>query len=119
MINHSIVYQIISPVLRFYLENKRPAGLVAIVIYKTFVAFILAVTASVLFFSLNNARNLTVFSEFSMLEGKLEIIEWILEKLINLKRQTRQFSAIAAGLYAAVTAVEAVGLWYKKIGQKP
>lgn len=96
------------------MKNKRPPGLVAIVVYKTFVAFLLGVTATVLLLALNNYQSFVGISESYILEGKLEIIEWLLEKMINVKRQTLQFSGIAAGIYAVITLVEALGLWYEK-----
>lgn len=96
------------------MKNKRPPGLVAIIVYKALVAFLLGVTATVLLLTLNNYQSFVQFSESYILEGKLEIIEWLLKKIINIKRQTLQFSGIATGIYAIVTVVEAVGLWYQK-----
>lgn len=37
-----------------------------------------------------------------------------LEKVINIKHSTLKFSGIAMGLYALVTAIESVGLWYER-----
>lgn len=96
------------------MKNKRPPGLVAIIIYKIFVALLLGVTAIVLLLALKNYQSFVGFSESYILEGKLKIVEWLLEKIINIKRQTLQFSGIAAGIYAVLTLVEAVGLWYTK-----
>lgn len=96
------------------MRNKRPLGLVAIVVYKAFVALLLAITAIILLLALKNYQNLVAFSESYVLEGKLAVIELLLDKVINVKRQTLGLSGIAAGLYAVVTAIEAVGLWYQK-----
>lgn len=96
------------------MRNKRPFGLVAIVVYKAFVALLLAITAIILLLALKNYQNLVAFSESYVLEGKLAIIELLLDKVINVKRQTLGLSGIAAGVYAVVTAIEAVGLWYQK-----
>lgn len=96
------------------MKNKRPPGLVLIVVYKTFVGFLLGLTATVLLLALNNYQSFVGISESYILEGKLEIIEWLLEKMINVKRQTLQFSGIAAGIYAVITLIEALGLWYEK-----
>lgn len=96
------------------MENKRSPGLIAIVIYKGFVALLLTATTIALLLALKNHQSLVVISESYLLEGKLQIIEWLLEKIINAKQQTLQFSSIALGFYAAVTAVEAIGLWYKQ-----
>lgn len=100
------------------MKHKRPSGLVAIVIYKAFVALLLAITAIVILLALPKHQNLVKFSENYVLEGKIEIIELLVEKLINIKRVTLEFSGIASGIYAVATAIEAIGLWYKKIGHK-
>jgi uncharacterized membrane protein (DUF2068 family) len=96
------------------MRNQRPSGLVAIVIYKTFVAIILAIAAIAILLALQNYQSFTSLSEAYILEGKLNIIEWLIEKITNIKQQTLQFSGIATGAYAAVTAIEAIGLWYEK-----
>ncbi|MEI2581932.1 DUF2127 domain-containing protein [Scytonema sp. PRP1] len=99
-------------------NNKRPPGLIAIIIYKAFVALLLGITSVVLLLALKNYDNLIEFSESYVLEGKLAIIEWVIEKIINVKRQTLQLSGIAAGIYAVVTAIEGLGLWYQKTWAK-
>ncbi|MBE9020342.1 DUF2127 domain-containing protein [Chroococcidiopsidales cyanobacterium LEGE 13417] len=96
------------------MRNQRPSGLVAIVIYKTFVAIILAIAAIAILLALQKYQFFTSLSEAYILEGKLNIIEWLIEKITNIKQQTLQFSGIATGAYAAVTAIEAIGLWYEK-----
>lgn len=96
------------------MKNKRSPGLIAIVIYKGFVALLLTAATIGLLLALKKHQFLVAFSESYILEGKLEIIEWSLEKIINAKQQTLQFSGIALGVYAAVTAIEAIGLWYRK-----
>ncbi|MEH2095917.1 DUF2127 domain-containing protein [Nostoc sp.] len=100
------------------MKNKHPPGLVAIVIYKGFVALLLAATSLVLLLVLKNHEALVTLSQSYVLEGKLEIIEWLLEKVINVKRSTLKFSGIAVGIYALVTAIESVGLWYEKTWAK-
>lgn len=96
------------------MKHKRPTALVAIVFYKAFVALLLAVTAIVLLLSLKNYQNLEAFSESYVIEGKLKIIEWLLDRITNIKPQTLKFSSIVAGLYAVVTGIEAIGLWHEK-----
>ncbi|WP_414620493.1 DUF2127 domain-containing protein [Calothrix sp. CCY 0018] len=54
------------------------------------------------------------FSQSYILESKFDIIEWLVNKIINIKRQTLQFSGIVSGIYAFVTVIEAIGLWYEK-----
>ena len=94
--------------------KKRPFGLVAIVCYKSFVAALLMVTSVAIFLALKNYQNLEAFSEDYVLEGKSIIIDWVLKKVINLNPRTLAFSGIGAGIYAIVTTIEAVGLWYEK-----
>ncbi|MBD2605751.1 DUF2127 domain-containing protein [Scytonema hofmannii FACHB-248] len=98
--------------------EKRPPGLIAIVIYKGFVALLLTATSIVLLLALKKHDTLVVFSESYILEGKREVIEWLLEKIINIKPQTLKFSGIATVIYAVVTAIEAIGLWYEKTWAK-
>ena len=94
--------------------KKRPLGLVAIVLYKSFAALLLMVTSIALLLTLKNYQALEVFSENYVLEGKSIIIDWLLKKVINLNPQTLAFSGIGTGVYAIVTSIEAVGLWYEK-----
>jgi len=96
------------------MKNKRPVGLVAIVIYKSFIALLLAVTSVALLLALKNYQDLIEFSDDYVLEGKEQIIGWVVDKIINVKPRTLKFSGIAAGLYSVVTVIEAVGLWYER-----
>ncbi|MBN3943360.1 MAG: DUF2127 domain-containing protein [Nostoc sp.] len=94
--------------------EKRPLGLVAIVLYKSFAALLLMVTSIALLLTLKNYQTLEAFSENYVLEGKSIIIDWLLKKVVNLNPRTLAFSGIGTGIYAIVTAIEAVGLWYEK-----
>ncbi|NMF61696.1 DUF2127 domain-containing protein [Brasilonema octagenarum] len=96
------------------MKNKRPPGLLAIVIYKTFVASLLAVTSIALLLALKNYQNLADFSESYVLETKMTIIELLIDKILKISPTKLKFSGIAIGVYAIVTAIEAVGLWYEK-----
>jgi uncharacterized membrane protein (DUF2068 family) len=98
--------------------EKRTPGLIAIVVYKGFVALLLTATSIVLLLALKKHDTLVVFSESYILEGKRKVIEWLLEKIINIKPQTLKFSGIATAIYAVVTAIEAIGLWYEKTWAK-
>jgi len=95
-------------------KKKRPFGLIAIVLYKTFVATLLAMTAIALLLTLTNYEALADFADSYTLEGKSGLIDWILEKLLNLSPKTLQFSGLGALGYAIMTAIEAIGLWYEK-----
>lgn len=94
--------------------KSRPLGLVAIVVYKSLVALLLMVTSITLLLVLKNHQILEDISDNYVLEGKTRIIEWGLDKILNLKPKTLQFSGIGAGIYAIVTAIEAIGLWYEQ-----
>ncbi len=94
--------------------KKRPFGLVAIVCYKSFVAALLMVTSVAIFLALKNYQNLEDFSDNYVLEGKQQIIDWVVEKILDANPKTLAFSSIASAIYAIVTAIEAVGLWYEK-----
>ncbi len=94
--------------------EKRPLGLVAIVLYKSFAALLLMVTSIALLLTLKNYQTLEGFSDDYVLESKSIIIDWVLQKVINLNPRTLAFSGIGAGIYAILTGIEAVGLWYEK-----
>ncbi|MEG4090197.1 DUF2127 domain-containing protein [Microcoleus sp. Pol12B4] len=96
------------------MKKHHAPALIAIVFYKTFVASLLTVTSIALLFALKNHQVLQEFSQSYLLESKLKIIEFILDKLLILNPKNLLLSGIAAALYAVLTAVEAVGLWYEK-----
>jgi uncharacterized membrane protein (DUF2068 family) len=95
-------------------KQRRPIGLVAIVVYKGFVALMLAITSIALLLALKNRQNLVEFSEPYALESNRFLINWVLDKILNMNPRTLEFSGIATGLYAIVSGVEAIGLWYEK-----
>ncbi|PSB24773.1 DUF2127 domain-containing protein [Stenomitos frigidus] len=94
--------------------TKRSFGLLAIVFYKSFVASLLAVTSVALLLALRNYDSLADFSESYTIEGKTQLIDWVLDKILNLNPRTLEFSGIGAGVYALLTAIEAIGLWHEK-----
>lgn len=96
------------------MKKQRPPGLIAIVLYKSFVAALLTVTSLALLFALKNHQALEDFSDSFFLETKLNIVEYLLDKVLSVKPKTLLFSGLAAAMYAGLTAVEAVGLWYEK-----
>ncbi|HEY9627953.1 MAG TPA: DUF2127 domain-containing protein [Coleofasciculaceae cyanobacterium] len=96
------------------MEKKRSAGLTTIVIYKACEALLLGATSIALLLALKDHQALAAFSRSYVLEGKAVLIEQFLNRVININPRTLAFSGITAGLYAAVTAIEAVGLWYQK-----
>ncbi|MEG4144328.1 DUF2127 domain-containing protein [Microcoleus sp. Pol12B5] len=96
------------------MKKQRAPALIAIVLYKSFVASLLTVTSIALLLALKNHQVLEQFSQSYLLESKLKIIEFILDKVLILKPKNLLLSGLAAALYAVLTAVEAVGLWYEK-----
>lgn len=94
--------------------KRRPIGLLAIVFYKVFVASLLAVTSIALLLATKNYDALANFADAYTIEGKTKLIDWILDEILNLKPSTLEFSGIGAGIYALLTAIEAIGLWYEK-----
>ncbi len=94
--------------------KKRPFGLLAIVVYKSFVASCLGVTSVALLLTMRNYKSLAAFSEAYTIEGKTQLIDWLLDEILNLDPRTLKFSGIGAGIYAILTAIEAVGLWYER-----
>ncbi|MEG4200167.1 DUF2127 domain-containing protein [Microcoleus sp. Pol12A5] len=96
------------------MKKHHAPALIAIVFYKTFVASLLTVTSIALLFALKNHQALEEFSQSYLLESKLKIIEFILDKLLILNPKNLLISGLIAALYAVLTAVEAVGLWYEK-----
>ncbi len=97
-----------------HVKKQRSPALIAIVLYKSFVASLFTVTSIALLLALKNHQALEDFSESYLLESKLKIIEFLLDKVLSVKQKTLLFSGLAAALYAGLTAVEAVGLWYEK-----
>ena len=93
---------------------KRSTGLVIIVVYKAITATLLLIISISLMMAVRKQPELLEFDDVLTLEGKHGLITWVLEKILNLNPRTLRLSGIAAGAYAAVTTVEAVGLWYQK-----
>lgn len=99
---------------RIKVKKQRPPGLIAIVLYKSFVASLLTVTSIALLVALNSHHLLEALSESLFLETKLNIVKYLLAKILIIKPHTLLFSGVATGLYAILTVLEAVGLWYEK-----
>ena len=97
------------------MKRKRPLGLKIIVAYKAALFLLLSLTSLILLLALNNHDRLVAFSESYILESKVSLIEAFVEKMLTQQPNTIRYSGIVAGVYAVVTAVEAVGLWYQKV----
>ena len=96
------------------MKKQRAPGLIAIVLYKSFVASLLTVTSIAVLLALNSHHPFEAFSESLFLETKLNNIKSLLKKILFIKLNTLLLSGLATGMYATLTVVEAVGLWYEK-----
>jgi len=67
-----------------------------------------------LLLALNSHHFLEALSESLFLETKLNIVKYLLAKILIIKPHTLLFSGLATGVYAILTVLEAVGLWYEK-----
>lgn len=100
--------------------NKRPFGLLIIVTYKILLSLILALTATVLILVSENPQNSVlfldsyIFSDSYIWEEQLESVENLLKNITEINYKNLHFSGITAGIYAVATAIQAIGLWYKK-----
>ena len=97
------------------MSSKRPAGLIAIILYKCFIAGLTFVTAIALLFTLKNHDQLADFADTYLLESKHQILNAIVDRLLNTSDGTLRLSGYGALAYSALTMVEAVGLWYQKL----
>lgn len=97
------------------MKRKRPVGLLIIVDYKVLFAVLLAITSTALWFAPDNTSALINFSESYLFEGKLAVVETLIIKLLKQTPQSLHYTSLFMGLYAAVTAIEAGGLWLQKL----
>jgi uncharacterized membrane protein (DUF2068 family) len=63
---------------------------------------------------MKNHQELAEFSNSYMLTTKFFLIEWLVHKLMTIDPTKLKLSGIIAGIYALVTSIEAIGLWYQK-----
>ena len=96
------------------MKKQRLIALRLIVFYKCFVATLLFITAIAAIFVMKNHEDLAEFSSSYLLSTKLFIIKWLVNKLLAIDSNSLKLSGIVAGVYALVTAIEAIGLWYEK-----
>jgi uncharacterized membrane protein (DUF2068 family) len=98
--------------------RQRPLALLAIIFYKVFVATLFAITSIAIILVLKNHEQLQQFADAFVLAGKQGVIAWTVEKILRIQPHTLRFSAALTAGYAAVTALEAVGLWLEKAWAK-
>lgn len=96
------------------MRKQRPTALRLIVLYKCFEATLLLITAIAAIFVMKNQEDLAEFSSSYLLTTKFSIVKWLANKLLTIDSNSLKLSGIVAGVYALVTAIEAIGLWYEK-----
>jgi uncharacterized membrane protein (DUF2068 family) len=94
--------------------GRHPTGLLVIIFYKTFTATVLTITAIAILLSLKNFPEMQSWAEDLVLAGRQGIIKWIVEHVVQLSPKTFVFGAVAMLFYAALSGLEAIGLWYEK-----
>jgi uncharacterized membrane protein (DUF2068 family) len=95
--------------------QDRPAGLIAIVAYKSVVTVIFSVAAVSLLLTAGKYDAVQNLSDGIELAGKHRIIEWVLDKILNFSPKRLGFVGLAAAFYALMSGIEAVGLWKEKV----
>ena len=96
------------------MHKQRPTALRLIVLYKCFEAILLLITAIATIFVLKNHEDLAEISSSYLLTTKFFIIKWLANKFLTIDPNSLKLSGIVAGVYALVTAIEAIGLWYEQ-----
>jgi uncharacterized membrane protein (DUF2068 family) len=94
--------------------GRHPKGLLVIIFYKTFTATVLTLGAIAILLSLKNFAELQSWAEDLVLAGRQGIVKWIVEHIVQLRPKTFVFGAVAMLFYAALSGLEAIGLWYEK-----
>ena len=95
-------------------STPRPRALVAIVIYKCFTIGLLICVAIGLFLTSKEHDSLFAFAQEYMMTGKREIIKAGLQQVLSIPTTKMQMGAVVALVYAAVSGMEAIGLWYQQ-----
>jgi uncharacterized membrane protein (DUF2068 family) len=94
--------------------RRHPKGLLVIIGYKTFTATLLGLTAIAILLALKNHEAMKAWTENLVLAGREGVVTWTVENVLQLRRRTLAFGAVAAFFYAGLSGLEAVGLWYEK-----
>jgi uncharacterized membrane protein (DUF2068 family) len=94
--------------------QDRPAGLIAIVAYKSVVTVVFSVLAISLVVAARKYTEVENLADALELTSKHRIIEWVLDKILNFSPKKLGFVGAASAAYAIISGIEAVGLWQKK-----
>jgi uncharacterized membrane protein (DUF2068 family) len=95
--------------------QDRPAGLIAIVAYKSLVTVVFSILAISLLVAARKYTEVENLADALELTSKHRIIEWVLDKMLNFSPKKLGFVGAASAIYAIVSGIEAVGLWQKKV----
>ena len=94
--------------------GRHPTGLLVIIFYKTFTATVLTLTAIAILLSFKNFPEMQAWAEDLVLAGRQGIVKWIVEHVVQVKPKTVLFVSLGMFFYAALSGLEAIGLWYEK-----
>ncbi|OLP18176.1 hypothetical protein BST81_12130 [Leptolyngbya sp. 'hensonii'] len=89
--------------------QRHPKGLLILIAYKGGTALFLSIVSIALNFAWIRHAAL---SQYTLTSHRF-IVTWVLEHLTEIPNHTLQYGAIAALLYSAISAIEAIGLWYE------
>lgn len=88
----------------------RPPGIVLLVAYKAITAVVLFSCAVALGVARLHYRELVTYT----LPTHRMAVTWVLQHLAQIQPHTLEFAAAAAALYALLSGLEAIGLWYER-----
>jgi len=94
--------------------EERSLGLKLVVVYKGFLAVVMAVLAIASAWSWRNYEAIVQWSEDYLVNGEYSTIEWILNALLHHQVSGLQLIAKIASIYALGLGAATLGLWYGK-----
>ncbi len=95
-------------------ESSRPPGLLILIAYKAVQSLLLASTSVVLLLARIHhgaIRQAAMLLEEYPLESHQVVVTWLLVHIAQISPHTLLFGSVAAGLYALLSLIEAIGLW--------
>jgi uncharacterized membrane protein (DUF2068 family) len=95
-------------------QDKRPAGLKALVAYKSLVVLVLLVLSIISAFSWRNYDALATVAQQSFADGEFSLADWFLKTVLHGQPQGLRLVARISGIYAIGMGVATAGLWYGK-----
>ncbi|MBD2104210.1 DUF2127 domain-containing protein [Leptolyngbya sp. FACHB-261] len=95
----------------------RPTGLLVLIAYKLGQAILLTFASIALLLARihhSTIRQMALLLEDYPLESQQVVVNWVLVHVAQLSPHTLLFASVAAGLYALLSLVEAIGLWQER-----